>query len=166
MQHALVTVHHYLLELAQTHVHWVGDTIQPPHPLSSPSPLVFNLSQHQVFSDELALCIRRPKYWSFSRSRSNTVEVKLLSFSPFQWNRSSSGNETCREIERVKKEEPSFTKINDSSKNLFLRKGLCTYTHKRNYSSYCGFCPQIHVLKFLPPVSQNVERGSLQRWSS
>ena len=37
-----------------------------------------------------------------------------------------------------------------------LRKGLCTYTHKRNYSSYCGFCPQIHVLKFLPPVSQTI----------
>ena len=40
-------VHHQHLELAQTHVHWVGDVIQPPHPLSSPSPLAFNLSQHQ-----------------------------------------------------------------------------------------------------------------------
>ena len=39
-------VHHQLLELAQTHVHRVGDTIQPSHPLPSPSP-VFNLSQHQ-----------------------------------------------------------------------------------------------------------------------
>jgi len=38
---------HYLLELAQTHVHWVGDAIQPSHPLSSPSPPAFNLSQHQ-----------------------------------------------------------------------------------------------------------------------
>ena len=38
---------HHLLELAQTHVHWVGDAIQPAHPLSSPSPLAFNLSQHQ-----------------------------------------------------------------------------------------------------------------------
>ena len=32
---------------SQTHVHWVGDAIQPPHPLSSPSPPAFNLSQHQ-----------------------------------------------------------------------------------------------------------------------
>ena len=39
--------HHQLLELAQIHVHWVSDTIQPFHPLSSPSPLAFNLSQHQ-----------------------------------------------------------------------------------------------------------------------
>ena len=40
-------VHHQLLEFTQTHVHWVGDAIQPSHPLSSPSPSAFNLSQHQ-----------------------------------------------------------------------------------------------------------------------
>ena len=40
-------VHHQLLELAQTHVHWVNDAIQPSHPLSSPSLPAFNLSQHQ-----------------------------------------------------------------------------------------------------------------------
>ena len=40
-------VHHQLLELTQTHVHWVGDGIQTSHALSSPSPPTFNLSQHQ-----------------------------------------------------------------------------------------------------------------------
>ena len=40
-------VHHQLLKLAQTHVHWVGDAIQPSFPLSSPSLSAFNLSQHQ-----------------------------------------------------------------------------------------------------------------------
>ena len=40
-------VHHQLLELAQTHVHWAGDAIQPSHPLSSPSPPALNLFQHQ-----------------------------------------------------------------------------------------------------------------------
>ena len=40
-------VHHQLPELAQTHVHQVGGAIQPSHPLSSPSPPAFNLSQHQ-----------------------------------------------------------------------------------------------------------------------
>ena len=40
-------VHHQLLELTQTHVHHVGDAIQQSHPLSSPSPPAFNLSQHQ-----------------------------------------------------------------------------------------------------------------------
>ena len=39
-------VHQQLLEFPQTHVHWVGDAIQPSHPLSSPSPPTFNLSQH------------------------------------------------------------------------------------------------------------------------
>ena len=43
-------VHYQLPELAQTHVHWVGDTIQPSHPLSFPSPPAFNLSQHQGLS--------------------------------------------------------------------------------------------------------------------
>ena len=40
-------VHHQLPESTQTHVHCIGDAIQPSHPLSSPSPLVLNLSQHQ-----------------------------------------------------------------------------------------------------------------------
>ena len=40
-------VHHQLLEFTQTHAHWVGDAIQPSHPLSSPSPATFNLSQPQ-----------------------------------------------------------------------------------------------------------------------
>ena len=40
-------VHHQLPESTQTHVHFVRDAIQPSHPLSSPSPLAFNLSQHQ-----------------------------------------------------------------------------------------------------------------------
>ena len=39
-------VHHQLLELAQTHVHLVGDVTEPSHPLLSPSPPAFNLSQH------------------------------------------------------------------------------------------------------------------------
>ena len=40
-------VHHQLPEFIQTHVHRVSDAIQPSHPLSSPSPPAFNLSQHQ-----------------------------------------------------------------------------------------------------------------------
>jgi len=40
-------VHHHLLEFTQTHVHWISDAIQPPHPLSSPSPPAFNLPQHE-----------------------------------------------------------------------------------------------------------------------
>ena len=42
-----LSVPHQLLEFTQTYVHWLGDAIQPSHPLSSPSPPTFNLSQHQ-----------------------------------------------------------------------------------------------------------------------
>ena len=40
-------VHHQFQEFTQIHVHWVSNAIQPSHPLSSPSPSAFNLSQHQ-----------------------------------------------------------------------------------------------------------------------
>ena len=58
---------HHLLELAQTHVSWIGDSIQPSHPLSSPSPPAFRRSTW-VFSNKSVLCIRWPKYWSISPS--------------------------------------------------------------------------------------------------
>ena len=60
------SVHHQLLEFTQTHVHWVGDAIQPSHPLLSPPPPTFNLSQQQDLFQWVSLCIRWPKYWSFS----------------------------------------------------------------------------------------------------
>ena len=74
-------VHHQLQESTQTHVHWVSDAIQPSHPLSSPSPPALNLSQHRVFSNESALHIRWPKYWSFSSNISPSSEHPgLISF--------------------------------------------------------------------------------------
>ena len=60
-------VHHQLPEATQTHIYWVGDAIQPSHPLSSPSPPTPNPSQHH-FSNESTLRMRWPKYWSFSFS--------------------------------------------------------------------------------------------------
>ena len=72
-------IHHQLPDPTQTHVHWVGDTIQPSHILSSPSP-AFNLSCIGVFSNESALRIRWPKYWSFSFSISPTNEHSGLIF--------------------------------------------------------------------------------------
>ena len=67
-------VHHQLLEPTQTHVHWVGDAIQPSHPLSSPSPPTLNLSQHQSF---------------FKRISSSHQVAKVLEFQlqhqAFQW---------------------------------------------------------------------------------
>ena len=71
-------VHHQLPESTQTCVHGVGDAIQPSHPLSSPSPPTFNLSQHQVFSNESVLCNRWPEYWSLSFSISPSSEYSGL----------------------------------------------------------------------------------------
>ena len=76
-----IPVHYQLPEPAQIHAHGVGDAIQPSHPLSSPSPPAFNLSQHQVFFKESVLHIKWPKYWSFSFSISPSNEYSgLISF--------------------------------------------------------------------------------------
>ena len=59
---------YHLLELAQIHVHWVSDVIQPPYSLSSLLLLPSIIASIRVFSSESTLCIRWPKYWSFSFS--------------------------------------------------------------------------------------------------
>ena len=70
-------VSHELLESTQTHVHWVGDAIQPS--LSSPSPSAFNLSQHQGLFKWVSSS--HPKYWSFRFNISPTNEHPgLISF--------------------------------------------------------------------------------------
>ena len=74
-------VHHQLPEFTQTHAHWVSAAIQPSHPLSSPSPPAFRLSQHQGLSNKSVLLIRWPKYWSFSFKISPSNEYSgLISF--------------------------------------------------------------------------------------
>ena len=67
-------VHHQLLEFTQIHVHWVGDAIQPSHPLSSPSPHGLNLSQHQGLF----------KWVSSSHQVAKVLEFQLQHQS-FQW---------------------------------------------------------------------------------
>ena len=74
-------VHHQLLEFTQTHVHRVGDAIQPSHPLLSPSPPAPNPSPIRVFSNESTLRMRWPKYGSFSFSIIPSKEIPgLISF--------------------------------------------------------------------------------------
>ena len=55
-------VHHQLPEFTQTHVHSIGDAIQPSHPLSTPSPLPQTPPRIRVFSNVSALHMRWPKY--------------------------------------------------------------------------------------------------------
>ena len=67
-------VHHQLPEFSQTHVHWVSDAIQPFHPLLSPSPPTFSLSQHQDL----------PQWVSSSHQVAKILELQLQHQS-FQW---------------------------------------------------------------------------------
>ena len=76
-----LSVHHQLLEFTQTHVHWVGDTIQPSYPLLLP--LIF--LSIRFFSNESALHMRWPKYWSFSVSISPSNEHSGLIFFRLDW---------------------------------------------------------------------------------
>ena len=65
-------IFHYLPEFARTHVHWVGDTSQPSHPLSFPSPPVFNLSQH-------------PGLFQWVSYSHQVVKELELQYQSFQW---------------------------------------------------------------------------------
>ena len=74
-------VRHQLLEFTQTHVHWDGDAIQPSHPLLSPSPPSFNLSQHQGLFKWVSSLHQWPKNWSFSFNINPSNEYSgLISF--------------------------------------------------------------------------------------
>ena len=67
---------HHLQGFAQTHVHWVNDAIQPSHPLSTPLLLPSIFPCIRVFSSESVLCMRSPKYWSFSFSISPSIYIQ------------------------------------------------------------------------------------------
>ena len=96
---------HYPPEFIHIHVHWVGDIIQPSHPLS---PLLLP-------SDELALCIRWPKYWSFSFSISPSSEYsELISFRIDWVNRSS----CCPRNSQESSPAPQFKSINSLALSL------------------------------------------------
>ena len=76
MNHSMpgLPIHHQLPESTQTHVHWVGDAIQPSHPLSFPSPPALNLSQHQGLF----------KWVSSSHQVTKVLEFQLQ-YQSFQW---------------------------------------------------------------------------------
>ena len=78
-------VHHQLPEFTQTHVHRVGEAIQPSHPLSSPSPPAPIPPSIRVFSNKLTHRMRWPKYWSFSFSIIPSKEIPGLIYFRMDW---------------------------------------------------------------------------------
>ena len=80
LQHARLPVHHQLPELTQTHVHWVSDTIQSSHPLSSPSPPAFNLSQHLGLFQWVSSLHQVAKCWFQLQHQSFQWVFRTISF--------------------------------------------------------------------------------------
>ena len=78
-------VHRQLPDLTQTHVHWVGDAIQPSHPLSSPSPPAFNLSQHQGLFQWVSSSHQAAKVLELQLSISSSNEYSGLTSFRIDW---------------------------------------------------------------------------------
>ena len=91
-------IHHQLLELAQIHVHQVGEAIQTSYPLLSPSPPTFNLSQHQGLFKKSVLHIRWPKYCNFSFNISPSNEHSGLISFRMDWLDLSAVQETLKSL--------------------------------------------------------------------
>ena len=85
LQHSRFPCLSYLLEFAQTHVHWVDDAIQLSHPLSSPSPPAVNLSQLQDLFQWVGSSHQVAKVLSFSFSISPSNEYSGLIFFIIVW---------------------------------------------------------------------------------
>ena len=76
-----LSVHHQPPKFTQTHVHWVGDAIQPSHPLSSPSP-TFNLSQHQGLFKWVSYFCQVAKVLEFQHQ---SLPMNIEDWSPLGW---------------------------------------------------------------------------------
>ena len=94
-------VHHQLLEFTQSHVHWVSDTIQPSHPLSSPSPSAFNIKLQKAFKNQNEVTVVQASkmqpggcgfkhfpaslrtwiFWTVSNTRASPAILKIISVS-------------------------------------------------------------------------------------
>ena len=78
-------VHHQLPESTQTHVHWVGDAIQPSYPLSSPSPPALNLSQHQGLFKWVSSSHQVAKVLEFQHQHQSFQWAPRTDWSPLGW---------------------------------------------------------------------------------
>ena len=136
-------VHHQLPELAQTHVHWVGDAIQPSHPLSSPSPPTFTPSQHQSLF----------QWVSSSRQVVKVLEFQLQHQS-FQWIFRSDflydglvGSSCSPRDSQESSPTPQFKSINSLAFKFLFFFSFIFICWRRITLQYCsGFC---HILTWI-----------------
>ena len=124
-------IHHQLPESIQTHVHWVGDAIQPSQPLSSLLLLPSIFPSLRVFSNESALRMRWPKYWSFSFSISPFNEHPRLFSFRMDWLGSPCSPRDSQESSPT----PQFKSINSSALSLLHSPTLTSiHDHRKNHS--------------------------------
>ena len=153
-------VHHQFPEFTQTHVHWVGDAIQPSHPLSSPSPPAPNPSQHQSLSNESTLLMRWPKYWSFSLSIIPSKEHPGLISFRMDW----------LDLLAVHGTLKSLLQHHSSKASILRHSAFFTFTaslnvHKRScWTTHCMHYTSRLILKnstyFAPPQPQSLQQLS------
>ena len=123
-------VHHQLLEFTQAHVHRVSDAIQPSHSLSSLLFLPSVFPSIRIFSNELALHIRWPKYWSFSFSNSPCNEFSGFTSFRIDWISLQS-----KGLSRESSLAPQFNGISSSVLSFFYCTApTCVHDYWKNHS--------------------------------
>ena len=134
---------HYLPEYVQTDVHWIGDTMQPSHLLSSPLLLPSIFPSIKVFSNKSALCSRWPKYWSFSTSPFNEY-LGLISFR-IDWLKLLAVQGTLKRL----LQHHSLTASILHCSALFTVQLTSTHDYWKNHSfDYTNLCQQSGVCSF------------------
>ena len=139
-------VHRQLLEFIQTHVHWVGNAIQPSHPLSSPSPPALNLSQHQGLFQ-----------WVISLHQMAKVLEFQLQFQSFQWMNIQDwfplglvGSPCCPRDSQESSPIPQFKSINSSVLSFLYSPNLTSiHDYWKNHSlDETDLCWQSNISAF------------------
>ena len=123
-------VHHHLPDFTQTHIHRVSNASQPSHPLSFPLLLPPIPPSIRVFSNESTLCMRWPKYWSFSFSIIPSKEHPGLISFRMDWL-------DLLAVQGTLKSSPTaqFKSINSSALSLLHRPTLASiHDHRKNHS--------------------------------
>ena len=136
---------HYLSKFAQTYVHWVGHPSHLSNHLILYHPVFFLPSifpSIRVFSNDLALCIRWPKFWSFSISRSNEYSG-LISFR-IDWFDLLAVQWTLKSLPRTTVQKHQFF-----GAQLYGTTLTSLHDYWKNHSfDYTGLCPQSDVSAF------------------
>ena len=132
------SVHHQHSELTQTHVNQVDGANQPLHPLLSPLPHAFILSQHRVFLNESVLHIRWPKYWNFSFIISPSNEYSGLISCRIDWLTSLQSKGLSRVFSNMTVQKHQFFSVHLSSQP---NSHINTWPLESHWNNGCSLTP-------------------------